>query len=55
MAMVTEVRRQFREIPGLLEGTAVTDYARAVDISTSGAMREMVLPGASSRSPHQLR
>ena len=45
MAMVTEVRRQFREIPGLLEGTAVADYARAVDISTSGAMREMVLPG----------
>ena len=45
MALVTEVRRQFREIPGLLEGTAVADYARAVDISTSGAMREMVLPG----------
>ena len=44
-AMVTEVRRQFREIPGLLEGTAPPDYARAVDISTRGAMREMVLPG----------
>ena len=44
-AMVTEVRRQFREIPGLLEGTAPADYARAVDISTRGAMREMVLPG----------
>ncbi|MCH9010126.1 MAG: sodium-translocating pyrophosphatase [Chloroflexi bacterium] len=45
MAMVNEVRRQFREIPGLLEGTADADYARAVDISTRGAMREMVLPG----------
>jgi K(+)-stimulated pyrophosphate-energized sodium pump len=44
-AMVTEVRRQFREIPGLLEGTAPADYARAVDISTRGAMREMVAPG----------
>ena len=44
-AMVTEVRRQFREIPGLIEGTAQADYARAVDISTRGAMREMVLPG----------
>jgi K(+)-stimulated pyrophosphate-energized sodium pump len=44
-AMVTEVRRQFREIKGLLEGTADADYARAVDISTRGAMREMVLPG----------
>ena len=45
MAMVTEVRRQFREITGLLEGTADADYARAVDISTRGAMREMVVPG----------
>ena len=44
-AMVNEVRRQFREIPGLMEGTAEADYARAVDISTKGAMREMVLPG----------
>ncbi len=44
-AMVIEVRRQFREITGLLEGTAKADYARAVDISTRGAMREMVLPG----------
>ena len=46
MEMVTEVRRQFREIVGLMEGTAEADYARAVDISTRGAMREMVLPGA---------
>ena len=44
-AMVTEVRRQFREIEGLMEGKAEADYARAVDISTRGAMREMVLPG----------
>ncbi len=44
-SMVQEVRRQFREIEGLLEGTAQADYARAVDISTRGAMREMVLPG----------
>jgi len=44
-SMVTEVRRQFREIPGLMEGKAEADHARAVDISTKGAMREMVLPG----------
>tara|TARA_B100000809_G_scaffold139050_1_gene136652 strand:- start:522 stop:2561 length:2040 start_codon:yes stop_codon:yes gene_type:complete len=44
-AMVQEVRRQFREIEGLLEGTADPDYARAVDISTQGAMKEMVMPG----------
>ena len=44
-AMVTEVRRQFREIPGLMEGEAEADHAKAVAISTRGAMREMVLPG----------
>ena len=44
-AMVQEVRRQFREITGLMEGEAEADYARAVDISTRGAMREMILPG----------
>ena len=44
-SMVQEVRRQFREIEGLLEGRAKADYASAVDISTRGAMREMVLPG----------
>jgi len=43
--MVQEVRRQFLEITGLLEGTADADYAKAVDISTRSAMREMVLPG----------
>jgi len=44
-AMVEEVRRQFREIKGLMEGTAEADYARCVDISTKGALREMVVPG----------
>ena len=44
-AMVQEVRRQFREIAGLLEGETPADYTRAVDISTRGAMKEMVLPG----------
>lgn len=43
--MIEEVRRQFREIPGLLEGTAKADYRRCVDISTAAALHEMVLPG----------
>jgi K(+)-stimulated pyrophosphate-energized sodium pump len=43
--MVEEVRRQFREIAGLMEGTAKPDSARCVDISTRAALREMVLPG----------
>ena len=42
--MVEEVRRQFREIPGLLEGEARPDYARCVDISTKYALKEMVAP-----------
>ncbi|MBI4336547.1 MAG: sodium-translocating pyrophosphatase [Chloroflexi bacterium] len=45
-AIVNEVRRQFREIPGLMEGTGRPDYARCVDLSTRGALREMVVPGA---------
>ena len=43
--MVEEVRRQFREIAGLMEGTALPDSARCVDISTRAALREMILPG----------
>ena len=46
--MVAEVRRQFREIPGLREGTAKPDSARCVDISTRAALREMILPGMSA-------
>jgi K(+)-stimulated pyrophosphate-energized sodium pump len=45
MDMVTEVRRQFREIPGLLEGTGKADYSRCVKISTDAALREMMMPG----------
>jgi K(+)-stimulated pyrophosphate-energized sodium pump len=44
--MVEEVRRQFREIPGILEGTARPDYARCVAISTAAAQREMIAPAA---------
>ena len=44
-AMIEEVRRQFREIPGLLDGNAKAEYAKCVDISTKAAIREMVLPG----------
>ena len=43
-SMVEEVRRQFREIPGILDETATPDYARCVAISTEGAQREMILP-----------
>jgi len=43
--MIAEVRRQFREIPGIMEGTGKPDYAKCVDISTTAALRQMVLPG----------
>jgi K(+)-stimulated pyrophosphate-energized sodium pump len=44
--MIEEVRRQFREDPGIMAGTSKPDYARCVDISVRSALREMVLPGA---------
>ncbi|REJ74250.1 MAG: sodium-translocating pyrophosphatase [Acidobacteria bacterium] len=43
--MIEEVRRQFKQIPGLLEGKAKAEYAKCVDISTRAAIKEMVLPG----------
>jgi K(+)-stimulated pyrophosphate-energized sodium pump len=46
MAMVEEVRRQFREIPGIMEGTGKPEYDKCVAISTQASIRKMVLPGA---------
>ena len=43
--MITEVRRQFREIPGLMEGKAKAEYAKCVEISTAASIREMMRPG----------
>lgn len=43
--MIEEVRRQFKETPGLMEGKATPDYKKCVDISTAAALKEMILPG----------
>ncbi|MFZ8913322.1 MAG: sodium/proton-translocating pyrophosphatase, partial [Pseudomonadales bacterium] len=45
MEMIQEIRRQFREIPGLLEGTGTPDTAKCVDIATSAALKRMLIPG----------
>jgi K(+)-stimulated pyrophosphate-energized sodium pump len=44
-AMINEIRRQFKEIPGLMEGTADPDSAKCVDIATTAALKKMILPG----------
>jgi K(+)-stimulated pyrophosphate-energized sodium pump len=44
-SLIEEIRRQFKEIPGLMEGKARPEYARCVDISTKAALKEMVIPG----------
>jgi K(+)-stimulated pyrophosphate-energized sodium pump len=45
MEMIEEIRRQFREIPGLMEGTAEADHAKCIDIATQAALKKMILPG----------
>jgi K(+)-stimulated pyrophosphate-energized sodium pump len=43
--MIEEVRRQFKEIPGIMEGSQEPDYERCIDISTKAALKEMIVPG----------
>ncbi len=45
MEMIEEIRRQFREIPGLMEGNAEPDHAKCIDIATQAALKKMILPG----------
>ena len=45
MEMIEEIRRQFREIKGLMEGTADPDHAKCIDIATNAALKKMILPG----------
>ena len=47
-SLIEEIRRQFKEIPGLMEGKARPEYARCVDISTRAALKEMIIPGISA-------
>ena len=48
--MIEEVRSQFKNDPGIMEGTSKPNYARCVDISTSAALKEMVVPGCIARA-----
>ena len=51
--IIVEVRRQFREMPGIMDYSQRPDYARVVDITTAAALRQMILPGMRRRSPRR--